>query len=71
MCYQPPETDIVSHLVSTYVETLQYWIAFMIQPKREKMVVLDSADFALSRYVEFVSILNMLAKLLSYTWTSC
>ena len=40
----------------------------MIQPKREKMVVLDSADFALSRYVEFVSILNMLAKLLSSTF---
>jgi len=42
----------------------------MIQPKQGKVLVLDSADFAQSKYAEFVSILNMLAKFLSFTYIS-
>ena len=40
----------------------RHWIAFMIQPKKGRMLVLDSTDFAPTRYAESVSILNMLAK---------
>jgi hypothetical protein len=39
----------------------------MLQPKREKMLILDSDDFEPRRYKEFISILNMLAKFLSST----
>jgi len=39
-----------------------------ITTKERKMLVLDSTDFQSSSYAEFVSILNMLAKLLSFTF---
>jgi hypothetical protein len=43
----------------------------MLEPKGVKMLILDSADFEPRRYKEFMSILNMLAKFLSSTFTSC
>ena len=45
-----------------------HWIAIALQPKLGKILVLDSADFQSSTYAKFVCILNMLAKLLSFTF---
>ena len=43
----------------------------MIKPKKGRILVLDSADFDPKSYKEFEDILNMVAKSLSYTSTSC
>ena len=43
----------------------------MIKPKKGRILVLDSADFDPDTYKEFEGNLNMLAKSLSYTSTSC
>ena len=43
----------------------------MIKPKKGRILVLDSADFIPDTYAEFEGILNILAKSLSYTSTSC
>ena len=40
----------------------------MLQPKLGKMLVFDSANFEKKTYAEFLSILKMLAKLLSFTF---
>jgi len=40
----------------------------MLQPKLGKMLVFDSADFEKKIYAEFLSILKILAKLLSSTF---
>ena len=43
----------------------------MIKPKKGCILALDSVDFDPDTYKEFMGILNMLAKSLSYTSTSC